>query len=107
MEKLKYISQLNDEQILDLIKIFTKDDYRELLYLDRYEEEIEVTIRIELDDDENEEGYISLEESYTLYDYDVRIWDYLCTNKRELIKKYRKMLLDMFGNQYALDYLLE
>lgn len=106
MGELKYISQLNDKQILELIKIFAMDTYRELLHLDRYEERIVVTIRVELDDDENEGDYISLEESYILYDYDVAILDYQCNNKKELIKKYRESLLSKFDNQYALDYLL-
>lgn len=106
MTKLKYISQLSDEQLIELVKIFAGDEYRELLDLYKCDEKIDVTIRVELDDDENEEGFISLEDSYTLYDYDVKIWDYQCNNKKELIRKYREKLLNMFGNQYALDFLL-
>lgn len=106
MRNLKYINQLTEDQLIELIKIFTGDTYRELLDLVIEEDKIDVIVRVEEEDSECEEGYLSLEDSYTLFDYDVKIWDYYCSNKADLIRQYREKLLNRFGNQYALDYLL-
>lgn len=104
---MKYINKLNDEQLLELISIYAKSSFKRLLSIDRNNDGIEIDIEVELEDDESEEGFLLLEERYTLYDYDVTIWDYQCNNEIELLREYRQKILGWFGNQYALDYLLK
>lgn len=103
---MKYISLLSKSQLINLVKIYTKSSFKELLEINTGENGIEITVIVELDDDESDNGKITLEESYTFYDYDVKIWDYQANNRKELLHKYRLELLNHFGNQYALDYLL-
>lgn len=103
---MKYINLLSSDQLMKLVKIYTKTDFKELLEINTGENGIEITVMVELDDDESDDGKITLEESYTFYDYDVKIWDYQANNRKELLQKYRREILSCFGNQYALDYLL-
>ena len=104
---LKYINQLNDNQLLELMKPYISDGFRKLISIDKYDDNIIIYVEIELDDDEYEGEKMIVEDGYELYDYDVRIYDYQATNENELLKKYRQYLLNYFENQYALDYLLD
>lgn len=104
---MKYINQLSNNQLLKLMKPYISSGFRKLISIDRYDDNIRIYVEIELDDDEYEDKKIILEDGYELYDYDVKIYDYHAINKNKLLKEYRQWLLDHFGNQYALDYLLD
>ena len=102
---MKYLSQLSRDEIIELVKVFTEDTFQRVVEMRETDTGIDITVEVKLEDDERECGYIILEETYTLEDYHVRIWDYYTINFREMLSEYRKKLLDKFGKEYALDYL--
>lgn len=94
MIKLKYISQLTNEQIKEIMEIYAPS-HTDLSYKlsARY---LEIYLR-------DREG---CEDNYRIYDFDIDIVDWI-GNEHLYLKKYREKMLSWFGNQYAVDYLLE
>lgn len=104
---MKYLNKLTDDEIIELMQPYIKHGFRQVVSIDRFNDCIELYVEIEIEDDEYKDGTIILEDGYSLMDYDVRIYNYQNNNAKEDLKKYRKWLLNRFGNQYALDYLLD
>ncbi|MGG0667733.1 hypothetical protein ABE073_04305 [Lederbergia citrisecunda] len=90
---MKYISKLSPEQIKDVMEIYSPK-HTDLKYelRERY-------ISISLYDQEG------IEETYDIEDYDVAIYDWM--GKGDYLLRYRKKMLEWFGEQYAMDYLLD
>lgn len=104
---MKYINQLNDEQIVELVKIYCgENEFRRVSSFNRDDNEIDITVEIEFEDDDTGET-VNCEDSYTLKDYNVIVhsWSGDESAKKCLIL-YRQWLLNKFGNQYAVDYLV-
>lgn len=87
-----YIMKCSDEQIKELMKCYAPS------YTD-----IDITRR---------KGYLDIElingdipEQYVVYDYNVEVYDWDDTNT-DCLKDFRKKMLEFFGNQYAIDYLI-
>lgn len=87
-----YITKLTDNQIKELIKTYA-DGYTEIT-ITRHKDNIDVDLI-----------YEDLPESYILYDYTVEVYDW-DDSDTDCLKKYREKMLEFFGNQYAIDYLL-
>lgn len=87
-----YITKLTDNQIKELIKTYA-DGYTEISII-RHEDNVDVNLI-----------YEDLPESYVLYDYTVEVYDW-DDRDTDCLKKYREKMLDFFGHQYAIDYLL-
>ena len=88
-----YILTCSDEQIGELMKCYgayTEIDIRRNQQYDYVNVEMIV------------EG---LPESYTLYDYNVTVYDWDDTDT-DCLNNYRKKMMEYFGTQYAIDYLL-
>lgn len=90
---MKYASKFTSEQIKEVMEIYspchTDLEYR---FTERH---IAVSLR-------DREG---IEESYDIEDYDVAIYDWMGSG--DYLLRYRKKMLEWFGEQYAIDYLLE
>lgn len=106
---MKYINQLEDADIIEMAKGYAWGTFKELVSVNKFEDRIEVLLISECEDDEPEcEGeMITLEDAFTFYDYDFKIWDYQANNKPHMTAVYREKLLKRFGEQYAIDYLLQ
>lgn len=107
--ELKYANKLNDEELKEIYQLFLCEDER-FVYLDisRYDDEICLDGRIEipeLEDDclaENPDATIIVDNDYALSDYDVSIYHH----SGNLTLVYRKYMLEKFGTDYAVDYLI-
>ena len=90
---MSYVSKLDDEQVRDLLEIFTPN-YTDLEYKisDEY---IDINCR----------DSSGVEDNYVFRDFTVDIVDWMSNNDFEYIAKYRSKMLLWFGNQYAIDFL--
>lgn len=89
-----YIEKLKEEQIKELMEIYSPDNSN--LTYKFINEKLFVTLR-------NRDG---VEENYILKDYMVEILDW-GLDEFEYHRQYRKKMLEYFGKQYAIDYLLK
>lgn len=89
---MTYIEKCSDEQIKELMRCYAKD------YTDINISRRDEVIDVELINDEIHENYI-------LSDYDVEVFDWDDLGE-SCLHDFRKMMLSFFGNQYAIDYLL-
>lgn len=89
---MSYLQKCSDEQIKKLMRYYAPD-YTDITIIRRDE-----VIDIELINDEFPENYI-------MSDYDVEVYDW-DNQGTDCLYDYRKKMLEYFGNQYAIDYLL-
>lgn len=95
---LKYANKLNDEELKEIYQLFLcKDERLVCLDISRYDDEIFLEGKIELP--EFEEEHLN---DYALSDYDVNIFHH----SGDLTPVYRKYMLEKFGTDYAVDYLI-
>ena len=87
-----YVSRLTDEQIAELMKCYA-EDYTDIDIQKRDKECISVELTVN-----------DLPEYYDICDYDVTVYDWQ-EGEDELLA-FRKKMLEFFGNEYAVDYLL-
>lgn len=107
--ELKYVNQLSDEQLKEIYQLFLCEDER-IVYLDisRYDDEIYLEGKIEIPESEEEylaenpDATIIVDNDYALSDYDVSIYHH----SGNLTPVYRKYMLEKFGTDYAVDYLI-
>lgn len=105
---LEYANQLTDEQLKEIYQLFLCEDEK-ILYLNisRYDDEICLDGKIEIPEFEDEylkanpHGTLTVDNDYTLSDYDVTIYHH-SGNLNEI---YRKYMLKTFGMGYAVDFL--
>lgn len=90
--KMKYLSQCTDVQIKELMRCYSAD-YTEI-EIKKMEDYIDITLIVG-----------GIPESYTLMDYTVTNYDWDDTNEN-CLHDYREKMLEFFGDQYAIDYLL-
>lgn len=88
---IMYIQKCSDDQIKELMKCYAT--YTEIDILRNNDS---VDIELIVDD---------IPEQYVLYDYNVEVYDWDDRNT-DCLQNYRKKMLEYFGNQYAVDYLL-
>lgn len=89
-----YLQKCTDEQIKELMKCYAKN-YTEIS-INRGEREDCIDVELIVDD---------IPEQYVLYDYTVEVYDWDDRNT-DCLYDYRAKMLEYFGNQYAIDYLL-
>lgn len=90
---MNYVRHLSNDQITELMNIYAPH-HTDLKY------RIEGNhIRISLRD---QFGY---EDNYIIDDYNVDVIDWM-GNEDKYLKQYRQKMLNWFGNQYAINYLL-
>lgn len=88
-----YIHKLSDAQIKELMKCYTPD-YTEIDII-RHSNCIDVELIVD-----------DIPESYVLHDYIVDVYDW-DDSDTDCLHDYRAKMLEYFGNQYAIDYLLK
>lgn len=86
-----YIEKCSDNQIKELMKCY--GNYTQI-NIKRTNDSIHVEMNVD-----------GFPEQYVLYDYDVFVYDWDDTDT-DCLSQYRKKMLEFFGNQYAIDYLL-
>lgn len=89
---MTYMEKCSDEQIKDLMKCYA-NNYTDIKILRRNE-----VIDVELIND-------GLPENYIISDYNVEVYDW-DDSEKNCLHDFRKKMLRFFGNQYAIDYLL-
>lgn len=106
---LRYANQLSDGQLKEIYQSFLcEDDKIVLLDISRYDDEICLDGKIEIPEFEDEylaenpDATIIADNDYALSDYDVHIYHH----SRDLTPIYRKYMLEKFGVDYAVDYLI-
>lgn len=105
---VKYLSQLSDDEVVELIKPLAFGKFVELDFLKRYGSHLEVCIISECEHEDEEEKYtITLDDLYYLNDYSVKTYDYQRSDEKEIIREYRHKLFRRFGDEYARDFLLQ
>lgn len=87
-----YVTRLTDEQVAELMKCYA-ENYTDINIEKRDEDYISVELTVN-----------DLPEYYEIYDYTVIVYDWQDSGKELLL--FRKKMLEFFGNQYAVDYLL-
>lgn len=87
-----YLHKCTDEQIKELMKCYASN------YTDININRKKDCILIELIVDD-------IPEQYAIYDYTVEVYDW-DAQRMDCLHDYRKKMLEYFGNQYAIDYLL-
>ena len=107
--ELKYANKLNDEELKEIYQLFLcKDERLVCLDISRYDDEICMEGKIEIPEFEEEylaknpEATIISDNDYALSDYDVHIYHH----SGDLTPIYRKYMLEKFGVDYAVDYLI-
>lgn len=90
---MNYINQCTDEQIKDLMRCYAKN------YTDISIDRMNDCIKIELINDD-------LPELYIVDDYNVEVFDWN-PDGTNCFHDFKKKMLEYFGNQYAIDYLLD
>jgi hypothetical protein len=86
-----YLDKCGDNQIKELVKCYA--DFTEINIL-RNSDSVEVECIVD-----------DIPEQYTLYDFSVDVYDWDDKNT-DCLQNYRKKMLEFFGNQYAIDYLV-
>ena len=86
-----FVKRLTDHEIGDIMKAISDAD-AEVTYIYRAVTDPEVTVLSQ-----------DMEEHYVLHDYDIEGFDYLPDNATVV---YRKKMLECFGIDYALHYML-
>lgn len=89
---MTYIEKCSDEQIKDLMKCYA-NNYTDIKILRRNE-----VVDVELIND-------GLPENYIISDYNVEVYDWDDSGEN-CLHNFRKTMLRFFGNQYAIDFLL-
>lgn len=90
----KYLSKCSDGQIKELMECYAT--FTDIDIERGFDGEVAVEIM-------HTDG---IPESYVLDDYNVIVYDWDDTDTDSLLE-YRKKMLSFFGNQYAVDYLLQ
>lgn len=88
-----YIHKLSDDQIKELMKCYAPD-YTDI---DIVRPSDCIDVELTLDD--------GITEKYVLYDFNVDVFDW-DDRDTDCLHNYRVKMLEYFGNQYAIDYLL-
>ena len=87
-----YIHKLSNDQIKELMKCYTPD-YTDIDIV-RHSDFIDVELIVD-----------DIPENYTLYDFTVEVYDW-DDSQTDCLHDYRAKMLEYFGSQYAIDYLL-
>lgn len=102
---LRYANRLTDEQLKEIYQSFLcEDDKIILLDISRYDDEICLDGKIEIEEEclkVNPHATLVVYNDYVLSDYNVKIYHH-SGNLNEI---YRKYMLKTFGADYALDFL--
>lgn len=88
-----YIQKLSDEQIKELMKYYASD----YTGIDIVRHSNNIDVELIVDD---------IPENYVLYDFTVEVYDW-DDSGTDCLHNYRTKMLEYFGNQYAVDYLLK
>lgn len=88
-----YIHKLSDGQIKELMRCYAPD-YTDI---DIIKHSNCIDVELIVDD---------IPENYVLYDFTVEVYDW-DDSGTDCLQNYRKKMLEYFGNQYAVDYLLK
>lgn len=88
-----YIHKLSDGQIKELMRCYAPD-YTDIDII-RNSDSIDVELIVD-----------DIPENYVLYDFTVEVYDW-DDSGTDCLQNYRKKMLEYFGNQYAVDYLLK
>lgn len=105
IQQNKYINQLNDEQVIELIN-FYESDYKEVAYITRQDDGIHLGLILnDVEDESTHEMFFGGEDNYILTDFDVQVIDW-SGSVSECRLNYRKKMLEWFGFDYSRDYLL-
>lgn len=98
---MKYLSQLDDLQILELIRLYIGNE----VVVEKFVvERGSAQYFVNLETTDVLEGY--LEDSFYMTDYACDPVDYLEHNPWLYTLKYRRLMLKWFGDSYAFDHLL-
>ena len=111
MNNIKFLSKLNDKEIINILALATKTPTEEINDY-KIEKTEDRTLNITIDtctilDDEDEETILS--DYYELTDYTIDPYDYYTPPKDmiEMLQTYRSLLYQKFGKEYALAYLMK
>lgn len=95
---MKYVNKLTDEQIKELANIWYEDTEEKILKIElsSFRKGLSIIISLEC----------GIVDELVFKDYRVLIYDFYDYKEHEHIIQYRKKMLEYFGEQYAIDYLL-
>lgn len=106
---LEYANMLTDEELKEIYQLFLCEDERIVcLDISRYDDEIILAGKIEIPEfdeeylSENPDSTIITDNDYALSDYKVKVYHHSGSCKAI----YRKYMLEKFGTDYAVDYLI-
>lgn len=100
---MKYVSQLSDKELEEIFRVFmADDDVFESLEICRFDNCIDLNGAISFPDNENPGDMLTVEENYSLTDYDVKVY----THSGDVTQEYRKYMYSRFGDVYAKEFLL-
>ena len=101
MEEQNWISQLSEQQCLELVRCMASTAQK-LTIDEKYDDYLLVTCQSQVIDDD---GEFWVEDSWELRAYDLESYEWPSPDLDELIA-YRKKMLEWFGTDYAVSYLL-
>lgn len=95
---MKYINKLTDEQIKELTNIWYEDTEEKIskIEVSSFRNGLSIIVSLEC----------GIVDELVFKDYRVLIYDFYDYKEHEHIIQYRKKMLEYFGEQYAIDYLL-
>lgn len=101
---MKYANQLTDNDLKQIYQLMTDSDAEIMeLNIDRHESSISLNGFIKIPD--GEDGFLEwVDDDYAIDDYSVDVCHHSDGDNCEIT--YRKFMLDKFGTDYAVDYLL-
>lgn len=99
---IKYANRLTDEQIKELILIYYPNDNIININIDKKDNGVFIEVSIKIVDEEE----FDVKDLIIFKDYGFEFYDFYDIDSHEHRKQYRKKMLEYFGEQYAIDFLL-
>lgn len=106
---MKYVNQLTDEELKEIYSLFLCDGGKVVsVEITRYEDCIDLDGSVKEPDNDNqfdtEDGYIEVEDNYSLTDYFVKTYNH--SGGLYCQKEFRKWMYKKFKTKYAKEFLL-
>lgn len=95
---MKYVTKLTNEQIEELANIYYEgtDEKISKVEISSFKNGLSIIVNLECE----------IVDEFIFKDYRVIIYDFYDLKEYEHLIQYRKKMLEYFGEQYAIDYLL-
>ena len=101
----QYLNKLSEEELNDVLSIYSDESFRGITHISEEDSYWIIESLASLYDYEEDVRFI-ISEEYIIDDYSGEPVKHVNYKLRECDIEFRKYMLDKFGNQYAIDYLL-